>query len=65
MLPWFDERLTALETKAKKEKIYNSSARAEVVKGYNLFLTGDFLYFQAEENGLDFGIKTNESDLRY
>lgn len=72
MLQSFDERLTALETKVKEEKIYNSPARAEVVKGYNLFFTGDFLYFQAEENGLDFGIKTNnptftptDDNLRY
>jgi len=56
----FDERLTALENKVKEEKIYNSSSRAEVVKGYNLFLTGEFLYLQAEENGLEYAVKTND-----
>ncbi len=56
----FNERLTALETKAKEEKIYNSSGRAEVVRGYNLFLVGEFLYWQPEENGLSYAIKTND-----
>jgi hypothetical protein len=56
----FDKRLSALETKVKEEKIYNSPARAEVVRGYNLFFYGDFLYLEPEENGLDFAIKTND-----
>lgn len=56
----FNDRLTAIETQIKEEKIYNSPARPEIVRGYNLFLTGDFLYLEAEENGLDFAIKTND-----
>ncbi|MBS0653443.1 MAG: hypothetical protein JSR39_07970 [Verrucomicrobia bacterium] len=56
----FNDRLTALENKVKEGKIYNSSSRAEVVKGYNLFLTGEFLYLQAEENGLEYAVKSND-----
>lgn len=60
-LRFFDERLTALEDQVNHVKIYNSSGRAEVADGLNLFLVGEYLYLQPQENGLSFGIKTTNA----
>ncbi len=59
-LRFFDERLTALEDQVNRVKIYNSSGRAEVADGINLFLVGEFLYLQPQENGMAYAIKTND-----
>ena len=61
----FDQRLTALEKQVQNKTLYNAPARSEVVDGYNFFLTGDFLYWKAEENGLTYAFKVKhpENDL--
>jgi hypothetical protein len=58
----FNERLTAAEQQLKTCPFYNPSARAQVAKGYNLFLTGDFLYWKATENGLTYAVSSNNPD---
>ena len=63
LLSSFDERITVLETKLKKASLYNGPSRAEVVNGYHLFLTGEFLYLQPEENGLSYTIRANNPHL--
>lgn len=55
----FSERLTAVERQVKTQTLYNASSRAEVVDGYNLFLTGDLLYWKGEENGLTYALKSD------
>ncbi|MES2122544.1 MAG: Lpg1974 family pore-forming outer membrane protein [Chlamydiota bacterium] len=57
----FDERLSALELEVQKRPFYNAPARPEIANGYNLFFTGDFLYWKAEENGLTYALKTSNA----
>lgn len=57
----FDNRLSALESQVQNQSFYNAPARPEIAKGYNLFLTGDVLYWKAEENGLTYGVKTSDA----
>lgn len=56
----FDRRLTALEKKVNNHTLYNAPARSEVIEGYNLFFTGDLLYWRAEENGLTYAFKVKD-----
>ncbi len=56
----FNHRLTALEEQSKKQKVYDSSARPQVADAYNVYLTGDFLWWKAQENGLDYVILTDD-----
>src|SRR5437879_527678 len=66
----FNTRLTKLEREVKK-KCYNPPAGAQEVKGFHLFLTGELLWWKAEEDGLTYTYKTNnptgdssENDIR-
>lgn len=56
----FEQRLAALEQKAKERPIYNASARPEIAEGYNVYLTAAALYWKAQENGLEYAVKTND-----
>jgi hypothetical protein len=38
------------------------SARPEVKHGWNIYLTGDWLYWKAQENGLNYALKTKLPD---
>lgn len=55
----FNDRLSALENQVKNRTLYNAPAHAQVVNGYNLFITGDFLYWKATENGLTFAVEAD------
>lgn len=43
--------------KEAKEKMLNPSAAPHVNGGSDVFITGDFLYWKANENGLDYAVK--------
>jgi hypothetical protein len=55
----FNTRLKKLEKEMKSRKWYNPPAGAQEVRGYHLFLIGEFLWWKAEEDGLTFSYKTN------
>lgn len=57
-----DSRLSALEQKQQSSAMGNPSVRPRVNDGFDLFVTGDLLYWQANENGLSFVIE-NEQDI--
>src|SRR5579871_2675914 len=59
----FDRRLTAVEKQLKKRTLYNAPATVHVVDGYHLFLTGDLLYWKAEENGLTYAFKAKNPSI--
>jgi hypothetical protein len=53
-----ERRITSLEQKSQKPTL-NPWARPEIGGGFNLFATGDFLYWKANENGLAFADSVN------
>lgn len=55
----FNIRLTKLEKEIKTKKFYNPPAGAQEIKGFHLFLTGEFLWWKAEEDGLTYTYKTD------
>lgn len=57
-----DSRLNALEQKQQSGAMGNPSVRPKIKGGYDLFVTGDLLYWQANENGLSFVID-NKQDI--
>ena len=52
----YDSRLSALEQKQQSGAMGNPSVRPRIEGGFDFFLTGDLLYWQANENGLSFAI---------
>ncbi len=57
-----DSRLSALEQKQQSNAMGNPSVRPRIKKGVDFFITGDLLYWQANENGLSFVIE-NDVDV--
>lgn len=55
----FNNRLTAVEKQVENRTFYNAPGNPKVVDGYNLFITGDFLYWKATENGLTYALRAN------
>jgi hypothetical protein len=58
-----ENRVSALEQRKSAGGMINPSGRPEVKDGANIFITGDFLYWQAHENGLSYVLKTQGSDI--
>jgi hypothetical protein len=54
-----DSRITALEQKKSANSMVNPSGRPQVRDGANLFFMGDFLVWQAHENGLEYAVKVS------
>ncbi len=55
-----ENRVTALEQKRGASGMINPPARPEVKNGVDLFVHGDWLIWQAHEDGLPVGIKNKE-----
>jgi len=55
----FEKRLQEFEKKSTASYSYNPPGRAEVRKGYNLFLTADLLYLSPKENGLEYAVQVD------
>jgi hypothetical protein len=54
-----NSRLTKVEKEVKTKKWYNPPANAAEAKDYHLFLSGEFLWWKAEEDGLAYSYRTN------
>ncbi len=52
-----DNRVTALEQRKGAGGMINPSARPQIHDGADLFITGDLLYWKAQENGLPLSIE--------
>lgn len=55
--------LVSAETNPPTQEIELPSSRAEAPKGSNLFVSGDWLYWQANETGLSYAIDNEDFDI--
>ncbi len=58
----FDKRLSAVEQK-QKQKMITAPARPEVVDGFNLFVEGDFIFWQAHVDNLPIAVKNRDLNI--
>lgn len=58
-----ENRVSALEQRKTANGMINPSGRPEVRDGADVFITGDFLYWQAHQNGMAYAVKSKGSDL--
>jgi hypothetical protein len=56
-----ENRVTALEHRKGASGMINPQGRPQVKDGYDIFLYGDLLYWNAHENGLQVAIKNEDS----
>ncbi len=59
-----DNKVSALK-KTENKEVITPSGRPEVSNGVNLYLTGDYLYWIAQETGLNYAFKTGFLPLSF
>lgn len=58
-----ENRVTALEQRKNAGGMINPSGRPQVRDGANLFVYGDFIYWNAHENGLQVAVENEDSQF--